>query len=257
MRSALALLRVALMTALQYRSNFVLEFFSGLGGASMAVLPLVFVYDHASTIAGWTFHESLLVTAFFLVLTGLVGSLVEPNLSAVVEGVRTGQLDYLLIKPVDAQVLASAQRFAPARLWDVVAGLAIGGYALAHLPSPTVGGALTAAALLLAGLAAMYSVWIGVVCLSFWFVRVDNLRFLLSALTDAGRWPVGVYKGWVRVALTVVLPVALVTSYPALALLGRMDAHLAGQAGAVAVVLLAVSRWMWLHALRHYTSASS
>lgn len=257
MRSALALLRVALMTALQYRSNFVLEFFTGLGAAAMAALPLVFVFDHATTVAGWTFHESLLVTAFFLILTGLVGSLVEPNLSAVVEGVRTGQLDYLLLKPVDAQVLASAQRFAPARLWDAIAGLVIGGWGLSALPAPTPAGVAAAAALLLAGLAAMYSVWIGVVCLSFWFVRVDNLRFLLSALTDAGRWPVHVYKGWARLALTVVLPVALVTSYPALALLGRLDPGLGVQALVVATVMLAVSRWMWRRALGHYTSASS
>jgi ABC-2 type transport system permease protein len=53
------------------------------------------------------------------------------------------------------------------------------------------------------------------------------------------------------------VPVALVTSYPALALLGRLDTGLAVQAVAVAIGMLVVSRLAWVQALRHYTSASS
>ncbi|MES2641608.1 MAG: ABC-2 family transporter protein [Myxococcota bacterium] len=253
----LALVRVALMTAMQYRASFLLEFFVGLGTTAGVALPLLFVYDHTGSVAGWSLHEALLVGAFFLVLQALVGGLVEPNLGALVEGVRSGQLDYLLLKPPDAQFVASFQRVAPARLWDLLGGLVVGAYALAHLPTPTPVDALTAAGLLLAGLAAVYGLWVLVICTSFWFVRVDNLRYLLGAVVDAGRWPVTIYTGWVRVFLTVFVPVALVTSYPALALLGRLDLALAAQAVGVGIGMLVVSRIAWVQALRHYTSASS
>ncbi len=252
-----ALIRVSLITAIQYRSNFVVELLVSAGTAFMGLVPLVFVFDHAATLGGWTFHESLLVTAFFLLLSGIVGAFVAPNLNAVVEGVRKGNFDYLLIRPVDAQLLASAQKVAPARLWEVLAGLLVAGFAFRTLPAPTVGGVLAAFAMLLAGLAAMYSVWIGVICLSFRFVRVDNLSFLLTAITDAGRWPITVYKGWARIALTVVVPVALTTSFPAMALLGKMDGALALQALGIAAALLVGSRLAWTRALRRYTSASS
>lgn len=251
------LLRVSLVTALQYRSNFLVEMIVSAGTALMGLIPLVFVFDHAASIGGWSFHEALLVTAFFLVLSGLVGAFVAPNLNAVVEGVRRGNFDYLLIRPVDAQLLASAQKVAPAKLWELVAGVGVGLYAFRVLPAPTLGGALGALGLLLAGLAAMYSVWLGVICLSFRFVRVDNLSYLLTAITDAGRWPISVYKGFARVALTVVVPVALTTSFPAMALLGRMDGLLAAQALVIAAGALAISRALWKRALRHYTSASS
>jgi ABC-2 type transport system permease protein len=252
-----ALVRVALMTAMQYRASFVLEFFVGAGTAVGVVLPLVFVYDHTALIAGWTFHEALLVSAFFLVLQAIVGGLVEPNLGALVEGVRSGQLDYLLLKPPDAQLVASFQRVAPARLWDLCAGAGVGLWALRSLPPPTAANVLAAAALLGAGLAAVYGLWILVIVTSFWFVRVDNLRYLLGAVVDAGRWPVSIYTGWVRAFLTVLVPVALVTSYPAMALLGRLDGRLALQAAAVGAGMLVVSRVAWVQALRHYTSASS
>jgi ABC-2 type transport system permease protein len=183
--------------------------------------------------------------------------LVEPNLGAIVEGIRSGQLDYLLLKPPDAQLVASMQRVAPARGWDVLAGLGVGGYAMAHLATPPPAAVATAVALLGAGLLAIYGLWVLVVCTSFWFVRVDNLRYLLGAILDAGRWPVTVYRGLARVVLTMVIPVAIVTSYPALALLGRLEATLAAQAAAVAAGMLAVSRFAWVQALRRYTSASS
>ena len=259
MRSGLlaALVRVALMNAVQYRASFLLEFFVGSVSSVGIVAPLWVVYRQAAEVAGWTFPEALMVTAFFLVLQGLVGTFVEPNLAAVVDGVRTGQLDYLLLKPADAQVVASFQRIAPARGWEVLGGLLVGAWALRDLPPPTPGGALLAAGLLLSGVVAMYGLWVLVTSLSFWFVRVDNLRWLLNALVDTGRWPVSVYRGWLRLVLTVVVPVAVVTSFPALALLGRIPATLVAQALAVAAGMLLASRLTWRFAVRHYTSASS
>lgn len=253
----LALVRVSLMTAMQYRSSFLAQFAVASLNSASVVLPLWFVFDHAPALAGWSRPEALLVTAFFLLLSAVIGGLVEPNLGAVVEGVRSGQLDYLLMKPADSQLLASFQRVDPTRLWDLAGAVAVGGWALARLPAPTPGAFGVAAALAIAGLLAVYSLWILVICLSFWFVRVDNLRFLLGAVTDAGRWPVSIYRGWVRTLLTVVVPVALVTSWPAMALVGRMDGALALQALAVAAVGLLVSRLAWRTAVGRYTSASS
>jgi viologen exporter family transport system permease protein len=244
------------MTALQYRASFLFAFGVGSVNTLGVVLPLWAIFGHWDAIAGWTFPQALLVTSFFLLLGALVGGLVEPNLGAVVEGVRAGQFDYLLIKPADAQLVASLQRVDPVRLWDVLGAALVAGWAYLTLPPPTLGGVAAAMALLLAGLASMYSLYLLVICLSFWFVRVDNLRYLLSAVTDAGRWPVSIYRGVVRVFLTVLVPVALATSWPAMALLGRMDAMLAFQAVAVAVGALAGSRFLWVQALR-YASASS
>lgn len=257
LRVLAALMRVALMTTAAYRASFVVDVLVGAVSSVAVVLPLVFVYDHAATVAGWSFPEALLVTAFFLALQGLVGTFVEPNLAAVIEGVRSGSLDYLVLKPVDAQLVASFQRIAPAKAWDLLAGLAVGGWALSALPTPSPADALAAVLLLTCGVAAIYGLWVLVICTSFWFVRVDNLRFLLGAVMDTGRWPVDIYRGWLRLLLTVVVPVAVVTSFPAMALLGRLDRGLVLHALAVAAGLLLVSRLTWKLALRHYTSASS
>jgi ABC-2 type transport system permease protein len=56
---------------------------------------------------------------------------------------------------------------------------------------------------------------------------------------------------------TFVVPIALMTTYPAEALLGRLSARTAvlGILGAVAFTLL--GRFVWTRALGRYTSASS
>ena len=257
LRLIAALARVALMNAAQYRASFLVDLVTGAVSTVGIVLPLALVYNHTERIAGWSFHESLLVTGFFLLLQGAVGLAVEPNLSAIVEGVRSGALDYLVLKPVDAQLVASMQRIAPAKIWHLLAGVGVVLWGLSALPSPSLVASLTAVVLFVVGLFATYALWVLVICTSFWFVKVDNLSYLLVAVVDAGRWPVTVYKGWVRLFLTVVIPVAMVTSYPALALLGRLGPWLAVQGVVVAIVLLVISRVAWLFALSRYTSASS
>jgi ABC-2 type transport system permease protein len=249
------LLRAALATATQYRASFLVDFLAGLGGALAVALPVGFVYAHTPVVAGWTRPEALLVTGFFLVLQGLVGALVEPNFGALVEAIRKGTFDFVLLKPADAQLVASFQRVAPARAWDLLAGLGVGGWALSQLPAPSWGQVAAALAMLLAGLAAVYGLYLLVVCTSFWFVRVDNLRHLLGAILDAGRWPVGVYRGAARVFLTMIVPVALVTSGPAMALTGRLDGSFAARALVVGAASLLVSRIAWNFALSRHASA--
>ncbi|MEN9787305.1 MAG: hypothetical protein RLZZ299_2569 [Pseudomonadota bacterium] len=251
----LGLVRTALAGAVQYRASFLLDATTGLGGALAVVLPIAFVYGRAPSIAGWTRPEALLVTGFFLLLQGFVGVVLEPNFAALVDAIRRGTLDFVLLKPADSQLVVSLQRLSPQRAWDGLAGVAVLAVALRDLPAPGPREAAAAAGLFAAGVLATYGLYLAVVCTSFWFVRVDNLRFLLAGVLDAGRWPMGVYRGWVRTLLTVVVPVVLVTSTPALALRGRVGPALAAQSLAVAVAMLLGSRWVWRVAVRRYGSA--
>ena len=250
--------RVAWMTALQYRSNFVIEGLMSLFWISWTVLPLVFVFGHRVGVGGWTFDEALVVTGFFMTLQGLLEGLIEPNLRNVVEQVRQGTLDYVLLKPVDAQVLVSFSRAVPAKIVHVAGGIALTVYASLRLDHVPGAGDIALSALLLgAGAVSMYGLWLMVVSTSFWFVRVDNLSYLLNSAMDTARWPVSIYRPALRILLTFVVPVGLMTTYPALALRGLIGAEGALVALGVAAAFLIVSRRVWRFALRHYSSASS
>jgi ABC-2 type transport system permease protein len=251
------LVRASLAVAMQYRADFLFDGVTGMLRAAGTLAPIALVYAHRTEVMGWTADEVTLVAGLYFLMAGLVAGLVEPNLGEVVESIRTGGLDFVLLKPADAQLLASVRRVAPAHVWDLVAAALMIGWALRRMPTPSALDALVAGVLLVAGFLAMYGVWVLAICASFWFVRVDNLRFLLWSVSDAGRWPLDVFGRWIRLLLVVVVPVGVLTTFPALALRGTWSGGLVLAGCAVAVASLAASRWAWNRSLASYTSASS
>lgn len=252
-----ALLKVSLATVMQYRSNFLLQLVVGLLRNVGRVAPLALVFWHRDQVAGWELPQALLVMACFLTFNGVQGGIFEPNLGEAVESIRNGTLDLMLMKPVDGQLLVSLRKFNVDAVWDVLSGLVVGLFAASLLPAPSFADVLLAIGLFGAGLLAMYGLWLLAICVSFFFVKVDNLRFLLWAVTDAGRWPIDVFTGAARFLLVALVPVALITSFPADALRGTWTLSTLGIAAAVALAFVIGSRLAWLRSIRSYTSASS
>lgn len=257
-RATAANLRVAMMLALQYRGSFVAEAFMAFAWIAWTVIPLLVVFRFRDGIAGWTRDEALLVIGFFTVLEGITSAFVDPNLRAVVEQVRDGTFDFTLLKPIDAQLLVSVHRIQPTELPHLLAGLVVVGVAAARLPaSPGPLQVGQAALLLLAGTAILHALWTIIVSTSFWFVKVDNLSVLLRTTMDTGRWPMSFFPAGVRLVLTFLLPVGLMTTYPALALRGMLEPGSLAVAAGVAVGFVIGARLVWRWAIGHYTSASS
>ncbi|KAA3606811.1 MAG: ABC transporter permease [Planctomycetota bacterium] len=253
-----AQIRVAWMTALQYRSSFLGEFVTAGLWVGFTVAPLFVVYRHREGLAGWTYQESLLVVGFFITLQGLMEAFIDPNLRSVVQHVRKGTLDFILLKPMDAQLQVSIHQSAPAKFPHVLAGLLLIVATAVRLPrAPSPGAWLLAGLILAASVVLLHAIYTLIVCLSFWFVRVDNLSHLLLGFLDTSRWPVNMYRGAIRFFLTFILPLGVMTTYPALALRGLLQPSGAATVAAVALGFLWLSRRVWLLAVARYASASS
>ena len=250
--------RMSAVTAMQYRSDFVVRGFVTALWMSVTLLPLFVVFGARQTVAGWSFPEALVVVGWFTLVRAVLEGGVSPSLTAVVEHVRRGTLDFVLLKPADAQFLVSTAKFEPWRIIDVLGALGIFVYAFAHLgrwPGPKA--LLLGLLFLVLAIIVLYSFWILVVSAAFWVVKVDNLSYLFQSLFDAGRWPITIFKGALYYLFTFVFPLALMTTYPALALLGRLSARNAALAWLGGLAFAAIARAIWGRALRMYTSASS
>jgi ABC-2 type transport system permease protein len=251
-------LRTSLATAMAYRANFVVEGLLSLAWQAITLLPLVVAFTGRSQVAGWTAPEALVVMAYFMAVRAVIEGLISPSLVDLVEKIRSGAFDYVLLKPLDAQALISASRYEPWKLLDLLGALGVLVYALVRRGAPIAPAQLAlGVALFAAGLVATYGLWILCAAAAFWVVRLDNLMYLLGAIFDTARWPVQLFPRAWRFVFTFVIPIAVMTTLPASALLGRLDA--AGAAGTVggALALFAASRLVWKIAIRSYTSASS
>ncbi len=250
--------RASAAIGIQYRVEFLVEGALALFWAGWSLVPVFVLFGHRPVLAGWSFEEALVVMGWFLLMKGVLEGAVNPSLASVVEHIRQGTLDFVLLKPADAQFLVSTARFEPWRLVDAFSALAVFGYAFHRLGRWPTPGQVAASLLLLACAAwTLYSLWIRVVSAAFHVVKVDNLAYLFSSIFDAARWPVGVFRGVWRLLFTFVVPLALMTTFPALALLGRLD--LATAAGSVlgAAAFSAFARAVWRSSIGRYTSASS
>jgi ABC-2 type transport system permease protein len=251
-------LRTSLVVRMQYHWDFLLESLMGAAFLGLTLLPLWVFQTITRTVPGWSFPEMLVITGWFTLLKGVIDGAVNPSLLAVVGHIRTGSLDYVLLKPADSQFLVSSGGFDPFRFFDVVAGLAVCGWGfvlLGRWPQP--GHLLVALLLLVTACWVLYSTWILVVSAAFYVVRLDNLAYLFTSVFEFGRWPITIFKGAVRMVFTFVIPLALMTTFPALALLGKLRPTTGVLAVVGAAAFAFVARFVWLRALGHYTSASS
>lgn len=251
-------LRISVSTAMAYRANFLVEGVMSLAWMALALLPLIVLFDGRTTVAGWDAPSALVVIAYFMAVRAVLEGLITPSLVDLVEKIRSGSFDYVLLKPVDAQAMVSASRYEPWKVFDLAGAIAVVIYAFVQRGAPPAANDLALGVVLFgSGVVAAYALWILCAAASFWVVRLDNLMYLLGAIFDTARWPVQVFPRAWQVVFTVVIPVALMTTYPAMRLLGRSDAPSALATLGGALVLLAISRAVWRTAIRSYTSASS
>ena len=250
--------RIGLMNELQYRANFFMQLFKTLFNFGWSVAAVGVVYSHTDNLNGWAPAELVALLGIFFMMSGLLGVVVEPSMERLIEDVRQGTLDFTLTKPAESQILVSVGQVRVWRVMDVVAGMVVTGAALSYMGTTAdVESLLKFAVALAAGSAIMYSFLLMLSTTSFWFVRIENILVIIHSMYDAARWPITIYPGWLRAALTFLVPVAFAVTVPSQALVGKLAGDLLFQTVGLAVALLIISRLLWKHGVRHYSGASA
>ena len=258
LRLAGTFLRVGILNELQYRVNFAFSLVQSLisVGTSIAVLALVF--GNTDSLHGWTAGELLVVMGVYVLVGGLIKMIVQPNMQQLMEDIQQGTLDFVLTKPADGQLLVSLRRV---QLWqgvDIVVGGVLIVIATVRLPGTVPALAVAAFVLALAlGSVAIYCFWLLLSTVAFWVTRLDPIVELFDGMYQAGRWPVSVYPGWLRVGFTVLVPLAFAVTVPASALAGHGSGWLLLASVVFTAVLALLTRWVWRTALHRYSGASS
>src|SRR5262249_51309518 len=214
-----AFFHACLAEEFEYRANFAANIGSTLFSLGMSILTVVLFFYRSSSLGGWTFDEVLALLGIFNALHGFVELFLQPNMSRLVGHIRQGTLDFVLLKPVDSQFFVSFRHLVLWRFADIALGLGLTGFAVWRVSGMPAGRNIVMFVLLfLASLVFIYALWTGMMVMSFWAVKVDNLAFLFTSLFETSRYPIAVYKGVLRLALLYVLPIGLVTTVPAEAL---------------------------------------
>ncbi len=261
--------RVSTQNFAAYRFDFLVRLTLSVLHLGTELVIVWTIFENTDTLAGWHWQHLLVLVGVYRIVAGGIRMSIVPNMRRVLEDIREGTLDFVLLRPVNAQLLVSIREFVIWRTVDVVLGLAtaVAGCLLLPegAPSATGGTILAFVVMLAAGFAIVYSIWLMLATLCFWFVRIQNIEMIFWNVFEAGRFPIVIYRPSVQWFLTFIIPLAFITTFPASAMFG--DASLlpgwvplgwmAPIAVALAVVLLLISGWFWRFGLRHYSGASA
>ena len=245
---------------LAYRANFWISLLHSLLNLGTGVLGVVVLYSQVETVKGWNLPSALALLGVYLTLNALRRLFVGPSLDALagMDGeVWTGQFDFTLLRPVDVQFLASVRYWRPLALIDLLLGLGVLGTAMSQL-RVTLGVAHVAAFLvtLVAGVTILYAILLALSALVLWSPGF-LFTWLFDALFRLARYPVGLYPGWVRLVLTWIVPVGIMTTVPAQALTGSLSVGMLVGSICVALVAFVGASALFRVGLRRYASASS
>ncbi len=255
-----AFIRASAQQEMAYRANFLIGMLHSLLNLGTGVLGVVALFGQVETIRGWDFPATLALLGVYLTVSALRGLVIGPSLEALAgmgQEVMTGNFDFTLLRPVNAQFLASFRQWRLFALIDLALGL---GVLAAAVTQP--GQALTTAhvlaflAAMAAGLAILYALLLALTALVFWSPGF-LFTWVFDGIFQMARYPVGIYPGWLRLALTWVVPIGIITTVPAQALTGSAPWSLVAGSVLLAAALVAGASALFHLALRRYSSASS
>ena len=177
--------RNSLVRDMTFRTNFIVQCVSSIGWTLMNVGFYLIIFQYTDSIgegSGWDRDKFFLFIATTWFINSLVQAFFMPNAEEFSELIRTGGLDFALLKPIDTQFLISFRKVDWSALSNFFAGFVIAIVALHSLATrdvnPMISSPLSVVLyviFLACGVAIMYSLMICLSATSIWLGRNQTL----------------------------------------------------------------------------------
>lgn len=254
-----ALFKINIQQELAYRADTLVNILTSLMWLGWELIGLSIIFSNTTNIAGWSAGDLIALLGVFRIINAFVQAIVWPNTEKFNQGIQGGTLDYAFLMPVNSQFLISFSRIIVWNAWELVLGvvlIVIGLNAAGGTP-PTGINIVAFLGLLISGALIIYSLWIMLISLTFWFTKFDNNVTLMQALMDTGRYPAVVYPGWLRFVVTFIVPIALATTVPMQGLRGELEWWQIALALLASLTAALISSRFWKAGVRRYNGASA
>ncbi|MCA9083099.1 MAG: ABC-2 family transporter protein [Planctomycetaceae bacterium] len=252
-----------------FQANFLIQVVTRIFWFFAQIAMFEIIFERVPMINGWTRDQYFAFMATGMLINGIVETFFMPNCANLSEQIRTGRLDFVLVKPIDSQFLASLERINLAMLSQVLlaAGLLI--RSLMRIGEPISVAQLTTYLLYIGvGVSFFYSLMIVTACTSIFLGRNQGLYDFWFYITVFARYPRSIYDGrdanrfeageMIQFGFSYIVPILLVVTVPARIIVNTLDQrHWAGIAMLSAIAGLMLARGVFRWSLNYYRSASS
>ena len=244
--------------SLAYRADTVVNILLNLMWLGWELLSLSIIFSNTKTLGGWGFGELIALLGVFRLVNTMMVALIWPNTEKFNQSIRDGSMDYTILQPVNSMFLVTFSRMSIWRIWDLVLAIiliVVGVNMAGDIATPL--SIFNFILLTVSGAIVIYSLWIVLIALTFYFTKFDNNVTLLQALLDAGRYPVTVYPIWLRIIVTFLIPIAVATTVPLQALRQELGMLQVIMFVGIGIASFIVASQVWKAGLKRYSGASS
>jgi ABC-2 type transport system permease protein len=254
-----ALFKINIQQELAYRVDTLVNILTSLMWLAWELIGLGIIFSNTQSIAGWRIGDILALLGVFKIINTFMQAIVWPNTEKFNQGIREGTLDYTFLLPVNSQLMVSLSRIIIWNAWNILLGLGLLIVGLFYMngETPSLPSTILFLLLTISGALIIYSLWIALISLTFWFTKFDNNVTLMQALMDTGRYPSLVYPEWLRVIITFIVPIAVATTVPLQALRGELAWWQIVIALLAGVVTALLSSLIWKAGIKRYSGASA
>jgi ABC-2 type transport system permease protein len=253
-----AFFKMNVQMSLAYRADTVVNILLNLMWLGWELLSLNIIFSNTTTLGGWGLGELIALLGVFRLVNTMMIALIWPNTEKFNQSIRDGSMDYTILQPVNSMFLVTFSRITVWRIWDLLLAIALIIIGV-NMTGDTTSALhiLTFILLAISGTIVIYSLWIVLIALTFWFTKFDNNVTILQALLDSGRYPATVYPAWLRVIVTFIIPIAVATTIPLQALRGELTINQVGLFFVIGLASLWIASRVWKAGLKQYSGASS
>ncbi|MEN6479516.1 MAG: ABC-2 family transporter protein [Anaerolineales bacterium] len=254
---------VSIRSQMQYRASFIMLSAGQFIATATEFVALWALFDRFGAIAGWTLPEVALFYGLGNVSFALAEGMAR-GFDLFANLVKRGDFDRILLRPRSTLLQIGASEFQLMRIGRLSQGLAVLIWGVLTLG---LGWSAWRIVLILWAILCGAAMFAGLFVLkattAFW--ATESLE-MWNAVTYGGvetaQYPLTLYEDWFRKFFTYVIPLAAVTYFPALAILGKPDplgTSLAFQTiiPVAGLAFLGLSALIWQVGVHHYHSTGS
>lgn len=219
-------------------------------------LFLLLLASNTKVIAGYSLWQVI----FFYLTFNIVDTMVQFFLREVYRFrsyVIYGEFDYILTKPISPLFRSL---FGGSDILDFFLLILLSifiGFSIPHLGIVSLAGIISYILLIFNAFLIALAFHILVLSVGVLTTEVDNTIMLYRDMTQMGRLPIDIYQEPLRGIITFFIPIGVMMTFPAKALMGILSPSMIIVAFLIGIVFLFFSFKFWTFSLRHYQSASS
>jgi ABC-2 type transport system permease protein len=248
-----------LKAILEYQADFLITLAAALLTQLLGFVFLWVVYQRIPEINGWGFWEVAFIYAMIFFTEGFA-SLFFNGMWHIGNLVHRGGMDRYLVRPVPLVFQVLTTDFSIGGVGNLLLGGLILFQSLHNIHIEwTIEKVLIASLLILSGIVIRVFIIFTANCQVFW-TGSGNTSFshMVHTLGDFAKFPITIYNLGVQALITVLVPYAFISFFPAAYILDKEDWALYGLLSpVVAVYMMCLGIWVFKRGLKRYESAGN